>query len=132
MAASTVDHGFCKHFEWDSGVVTYTDKGGYPHRMNGPAVEIPFDTKLGFCFQVSYRVESQKGPYWGWYFHGLAHRIGGPAKIFGLDHDRVEWWVNGIQFSDEEKEDYEDACIAFCKQHYNAIPGRMTKRAHAN
>ena len=137
MAASTIDHDFCQRFEHEfGGAVTFTDKDKLPHKMNGPAVEIPKVTQGGLVFQVRHRIVSQKGPYWGWYFHGVPHRIGGPAKIYGVDQDRVEWWVNGIRFFEEEKEDYEAACIEFCKRSGIAMSiagtGRMTKRANPN
>lgn len=62
----------------DYGFVTkYKDDYGLTHRNNGPAVEIRRDI----------------GVYKEWKYHGIFHRVDGPAIIF--ENGDEEWYIFG-------------------------------------
>ena len=61
-----------------------------------------------------------------WHFHGVRHRLTGPASIVPRT-GQTTWFVNGKSFVSQEE--FEVARDAYCKEHGIPPPGRLTKRA---
>jgi len=135
-----IDHSYSELDDSEEGCMVWSDMRGHPHRMDGPAIVIL--KERFFTSNVRHvcwgRMGFSKEPVQMWYFHNKPHRIGGPAKVWGTDQQRVQWWVNGRRYYIEsgrhpdQKEKYKAACIAFCEKHDIAMSGRMTKRAIPN
>ena len=58
------------------GTKRWTNSNGYPHRIDGPAVEYLNGDKE-------------------WKVNGKLHRIGGPALQYAFTYGLEEWWVDG-------------------------------------
>ena len=63
------------------------------HRDNGPAV-VSEDNR-------------QKNIIEKWYRYGKKHKISGPA-IIDIEEDIEEWWLNGVEYSEEDHKDIVD------------------------
>ena len=78
-------------------------KNGIPHRTDGPARIFKDGTK---SWWKDGRLHRTDGPAYefnngdtSWYKDGVLHRTDGPAVEF---EDISEWWVEGVQYSEEE------------------------------
>jgi len=96
---------------------------GYPHRIDGPAIEYSSGGSMWFINGNLHRTDG--GPaidygngYMAWYVNGKCHREGGlPAVVRNnlyLFRDtldaRNEWWNNGNQMSNERGLAYMEFC----------------------
>ena len=101
----------------DEGNVSYYNKKGELHRLDGPAVEKTDGTKEWWVNGKKHRldgpaVETTDGDK-EWWVNGMRHRLDGPA-VENANGTR-EWWVNGrehrldgpaIEWADGDKEWY--------------------------
>ena len=75
------------------GRLTWVDKKGNYHRLNGPAIVYPEvnEVKRGISLHANGKEE--------WYWHGFHHRLNGPAVIY-RDGD-VSWYILGKLHRDD-------------------------------
>jgi hypothetical protein len=79
---------------------------GVQHRVDGPAIEYADGTYRWYLNGVRHRedgpaVEYLSG-YKAWWHTGKRHRTDGPAvEYIDGDKESNEWWLNGIQYTEE-------------------------------
>lgn len=88
-----------------SYVVVSKDDNGVPHNETGHAVEISPSTKIWYYHGLLHRVDgpayfNEDNSYEEWWLHGKRHRVNGPAIKY--PDGKASWWVNGVEFYSEE------------------------------
>ena len=78
------------------------------HRDQQPAVEYENGITEWYQYGVLHRdndlpaIDLCNG-YGEWYIQGKKHRTNGPAVFYSLEHVEVkEWWLEGIEYTEEE------------------------------
>lgn len=81
---------------------------GNLHRQDGPAVEYKNGITEWYQHGLLHRecdlpaIDLLNG-YGEWYIKGKRHRDNGPAVFYHLEHVEVkEWWLDGIEYTEEE------------------------------
>ena len=80
----------------------YCNSNGEFHRIDGPAVECPDNSKYWYQYGHLHRIDGPAIEYDDgtkeWYQNGQRHRTDGPA-VERFDGYR-EWWCNGVELAD--------------------------------
>lgn len=77
--------------ELDEHTFKHVDELNRPHCEDGPAL-------------IS-KIHDGKTKFVGYFIHGEAHRIDGPAKTWSGGWSEPEYWVNGIYLKDVKSDE---------------------------
>ena len=83
-------------FNDNEGIITYVDSDGWPHNLNGPAIEYANGNKE-------------------WRIHGILHRLDGPAVEWP---NGDKWWYVNNELIGKSREGFTDEDFEKWKKKY--------------